>query len=96
MAGQVQVLIADALAYSTRVVQDAKAATEYLTSLLPEYQKRPALVLQDFYQKALEEILQNVDEKIFLPPNGTEEGREIRVLINRDLKAKKPAKSEQQ
>lgn len=94
LAGKVQGVIAGARAYRTRVEQDAKASAEYLKSLLPEYRKRPELVLQRIYQDAIEEVLQNIDEKVFVPPTTQDGGREIRVLINRDLKAKKPAESD--
>ncbi len=93
MGGQVQVILAEAWAYRTRVEQDAKAAADYLKSLLPEYRKRPALVLQRLYQDAVEEILQKVDETIFVPP-ANERGREIRVMINRDIARPKAEQSE--
>lgn len=84
MGGRVQGILAEAWAYRTRVEQDAKAAADYLKSLLPEYRKRPALVLQKLYQDTVEEILQKVDETMFVPPSG-DRGREIRVMINRDF-----------
>jgi len=93
MGGQVQVILAEAWAYRTRVEQDAKAAADYLKSLLPEYRKRPALVLQRLYQDAVEEILQKVDETIFVPPY-KDRGREIRVMINRDIARPKAEQSE--
>jgi hypothetical protein len=81
-------VISQARAYRTSVVADIKASAEYLRSLLPEYQRRPQLVLQKIYQDAIEEILGTVDEKIFVPP-GENQGREIRVLVNRELKPQK-------
>jgi regulator of protease activity HflC (stomatin/prohibitin superfamily) len=93
MGGQVQVILAEAWAYRTRVEQDAKAAADYLKSLLPEYRKRPALVLQRLYQDAVEEVLQKVDETIFVPPY-KDRGREIRVMINRDIARPKVEQSE--
>ena len=93
MGGQVQVILAEAWAYRTRVEQDAKAAADYLKSLLPEYRKRPALVLQRLYQDAVEEVLQKVDETIFVPPY-KDRGREIRVMINRDIARPKAEQSE--
>jgi membrane protease subunit HflK len=95
MKGQVQGLIAEARAYKTKVVEEAKANAEYLQKLLPEYQKRPELVLQRLYQDAMEQIMAEVDEKIMLQPNQTQAGKEIRVLINRDPKAQKKQTQEQ-
>jgi membrane protease subunit HflK len=94
LGGRVQGVISEARAYRTSVVADAKASAEYLKNLLPEYRLRPQLVVQKIYQDAIEVILGNVDEKIFVPPSGNQ-GREIRVLINRELKPQKPAASEQ-
>jgi regulator of protease activity HflC (stomatin/prohibitin superfamily) len=85
LAGQAQEKIAGARAYRTKVVETAKANAEYLQKLLPEYRKRPELVVQKIYQDAIEYVLNNVDEKIIIQP--AEEGalgREIRVLLNRD------------
>ena len=88
LSGQVQADIAEARAYRTKVVEDAKANAEYLKTLLPEYKKNPELVLQDIYQKAIAEVLAGADEKIFLQ---TREGLqdEIRVLLNRNPNIKK-------
>lgn len=84
LAGQAQEKIADARAYRTKVVENAKANAEYLQKLLPEYRKRPQLVLQKIYQDAVEYILDNVDEKVVIQPTEGAKSREIRVLINRD------------
>jgi membrane protease subunit HflK len=84
LAGQAQEKIAGARAYRTKVVETAKANAEYLQKLLPEYRKRPELVVQKIYQDAIEYILNNVDEKIVIQPTEGTQGKEIRVLLNRD------------
>jgi membrane protease subunit HflK len=84
LAGQAQEKIAGARAYRTKVVETAKANAEYLQKLLPEYRKRPELVVQKIYQDAIEYVLNNVDEKIIIPPAKGTHGREIRLLLNRD------------
>lgn len=84
LAGQAQTMIAEARAYRTRVVEEAKANAEYLQKLLPEYKKRPELVLQKIYQDAVQEVLAGADEKIFIQPAQGGKSREVRVLINRD------------
>jgi regulator of protease activity HflC (stomatin/prohibitin superfamily) len=84
LAGQAQEKIAGARAYKTKVVETAKANAEYLQKLLPEYRKRPELVVQKIYQDAIEYILNNVDEKIVIQPTEGTQGKEIRVLLNRD------------
>lgn len=95
MKGQVQGLVAEARAYKTTVVAEAKANAEYLLKLLPEYKKRPKLVLQRLYQDAMEEIMAAADEKIMLQPTESQGARELRILINRDPKAQKKQATEQ-
>jgi regulator of protease activity HflC (stomatin/prohibitin superfamily) len=88
LSGQVQSTIADARLDRTRVVQDAQASAEYLKTLLPKYKEYPELVLLDIYQKAIQEVMDNADEKIFIQ---SREGMrdEIRFLINRNPNIKK-------
>lgn len=95
LAGQAQTLIAEARAYRMRVVSDAQANAEYLMALLPEYRKRPELVLQQIYQNAIQEILADADEKIVIQPAQDGKSREVRVLINRDPQARRPRPDEQ-
>ena len=84
MAGTAQEKIAHARAYRTKVVETAKANAEYLQKLLPEYRKRPKLVIQEIYQDTMEYVLNNADEKIIIQPTEGTKGREIRLLLNRD------------
>ena len=83
LAGEAQRIIAEARAYRTKVVEDARANAEYMQSLLPEYRKRPELVLQKIYQDAVEEVMMAADEKIFAqrdPAAG--KNSEVRIMIN--------------
>ena len=94
LAGESQKKITEARTYRTSVVKNAKANAEYLQKLLPEYRKRPKLVVQKIYQDAIEYVLKNADEKIVIQPTEGAKGREIRVLLNRDPTIK--PKSEQE
>jgi membrane protease subunit HflK len=93
LAGAAQENIADARAYRTEVAEAAKASAEYLEKLLPEYRKRPKLVIQKIYQDAIEYVLNNADEKIIIQPTEGTKGTEIRLLLNRDPTIK-PKKAE--
>jgi membrane protease subunit HflK len=84
LAGAGQEKIAEARAYRTKVVETARANAEYLQQILPEYRKRPKLVLQEIYQDALEDVLNNVDEKIIIQPTEGTKGNEIWMQLNRD------------
>lgn len=88
-SGTVQQTIADSRAYRTKVVESAKANADYLQKLLPEYKKRPELVMQRIYQDGMEEVLSNVQEKIIAQPGTASKSREFRVMINRDPTIKK-------
>ncbi len=89
LAGQVQSKISEARAYRTEVVETARANAEYLKKLLPGYKEHPQLILQKLYQDAIQEVLENADEKIIIQPAGDGKPREIRILINRDPAIKK-------
>jgi len=84
LAGAGQEKIAEARAYRTKVVETARANAEYLQQILPEYRKRPKLVLQKIYQDAIEEVLNNVDEKIIIQPTEGTKGKEIWIQLSRD------------
>ena len=84
LAGQAQGRLAEARAYQTKVVENAKANAEYLEQILPQYQEHPKLVIQKIYQDAMEYVLKNVDEKMIIQPTEGAKGREIRVMLNRD------------
>lgn len=96
IAGEAKDVITTAQAYRTRTIESARANAIYLEKLLPEYQKRPRLVLQQLYQDAVEEVLENADEKIFIHPKDENNPREIRLMVSRDATIKKDKKSDQQ
>ncbi len=88
MKGQVQSLISESRGYKTTTVAEARANAEYLQKLLPEYNKRPELVLQRIYQDAIEQIMAKADEKMFIQPGG-DNPKELRIQMNRDVKSQK-------
>ncbi len=83
-AGAAQVTIARARAYATKVVQDAEADAEYLNKILPEYQQRPELVIQDIHRDAIVHVLEKADKKIMIQPTEGEGGREVRIMVGDD------------
>jgi membrane protease subunit HflK len=95
LAGGAQEKIADARAYRTKVVEIAKANADYLQRLLPEYRKRPKLVIQKIYLDAMEYVLNNTDEKIIIQPTEGAEDTEIRILLSRDQTLKPKSDKEQ-
>jgi hypothetical protein len=66
------------------VVEGARADAEYLKQILPEYKKRPTLVLSEIYRNAMSKILDNADEKFFVEPVQTDKGSVIMIKSNSD------------
>ena len=88
LAGAAQEKIAQARAYRTKVAETARANAEYFQKLLPEYRKRPKLVIQKIYQDAIEYVLNNADEKMVIQPAKGAKGREFWLQLSRDLTIK--------
>jgi membrane protease subunit HflK len=84
LAGEAKVRIADARVYRARIVDTAKASADYLQELLPEYRKRPELVLQEIYWDAIEQVLTNAGERFIIQSAEGVKGHEIRVIVNRN------------
>ncbi len=94
IAGAGQEKLAYARAYRTEVVESAKANADYLQRLLPEYRKRPELVIQRTYLDAIEQVLGNADEKFVIQPTKDAKSTEIRVLLGRDPSIKSNSEEE--
>ena len=84
LAGTAQEKITEALTYRTNIVSGARANAEYFQQLLPEYRKRPELVIQEIYQSAVERIFNNADEKFVIQSGEGVKETEFRILLNRD------------
>jgi len=93
-SGTARQRISEARTYRTRVVESARANADYLLKLLPEYRKRPELVLQRIYQDAIQEVLTNVQETIIAEPSASATNREFRILVNRDPMLEKKKQGE--
>ncbi|HUW20552.1 MAG TPA: protease modulator HflK [Sedimentisphaerales bacterium] len=94
LAGEGREKIAQARAYKTGVVESARANAEYLKKILPEYNKRPKLVMQRIYLDAIESVLNNAYEKFVIQPVENSKGAEIRVLVNRDPTIKRQSEEQ--
>jgi membrane protease subunit HflK len=84
VAGKAQQKIADARAYRKKVVESARADADYLKQILPEYQKRPLLVISEIYRNAMTKILDKANEKFFIDPVKSDKGSEVRIQYNSD------------
>jgi membrane protease subunit HflK len=95
LAGKAQEKITEARTYRTNVVSGARANAEYFQQLLPEYRKRPDLVVQEIYQNAMERIFNNAVEKFVIQPGEGVKETEFRILLNRDPSLKPKTGKEQ-
>jgi len=91
LSGAAQEQIAGSKAYKTKLVETAKANADYLHRILPEYRKRPKLVIQKIYQDAIEQVFNDADEKMIIQPTSGAKGREVRIQLNRDPQIKPKA-----
>ncbi len=82
-AAHAEETIAKARANRTKLVETARANAKYLQQILPEYRKRPKLMIEEIYLSALEDIFENVDEQFVV-----ESTDKLRLLLNRDPKIK--------
>jgi membrane protease subunit HflK len=83
VAGECQTRLSEARAYRTTVVESARSSADYFQRLLPEYRKRPYLVVHNLYLDSISEVLAGANERFLVQP-GEGRKREIRVMLNRD------------
>ncbi len=95
VAGEARDRLAQAQTYRAKVVEAAKANADYLMSILPGYRQRPELVLRQIYLDAIQEVVQNVDEKVILDKSDLAREQQVRILVNRDP-ALKPKERKQE
>jgi len=84
VSGEAKKRLSDALVYATKVEENARANAINLESILPEYNQRPELVVQQLYLDTLKEIMGNAQEKFLIQNSQDAAGAETRVMINRD------------
>jgi len=95
LAGKAQEKITEARTYRTNVVSSARANAEYFQQLLPEYRKRPELVVHKIYMDAMERIFNNADEIFVIQPGEGVKETEFRILFNRNPSLKPKTSGEQ-
>ena len=90
LSGNNKQALADAQIYAANVVNNAQSSAEYLRSLLPEYRKRPDIVINRLYYNAMEKILSNAEEKFIVQNSKDAKGSELWVYLNKfsSLKSK--------
>jgi membrane protease subunit HflK len=68
----------------TNLVSDVSAQAERFQELLPQYQRHPALFVQQRLTETLGRVLTNAQDKIFLAESPNGNPKELRLLLNRE------------
>lgn len=71
----------------TRLVKSLSGDAKRFTDLVAKYDKNPDLFRQVYLVGTMNEILTNLNEKIFLPDRLDGKSRELRLLLNREPQA---------
>jgi membrane protease subunit HflK len=74
-----------------RYVESLTAEAKRFSDLLPQYEVNPSLFAQQTLIAAMNGILTNVQDKIFLPQRADGKPRELRLMLNREPPQPKPA-----
>ena len=74
----------------TRLEEDIKAFADRFNELLPRYREDRGLFTQLHLTEVLSQVMTNVQETIYLQDPGTEEMRELRLLLNRLPQVNRP------
>jgi regulator of protease activity HflC (stomatin/prohibitin superfamily) len=72
-----------------RLVSDMAAQAERFQEILPEYQRHPALFVEQRLTETLGTVLTNVQDKIFLAEGANGKSRELRLQLNREVQKPK-------
>lgn len=80
---QATLLLADADAYKTEIVESMKAEKKTFTAILEEYKKNPATVPVALYSETLSTVLKSADD-IFVLRGNKKGSQELRLLLNRE------------
>lgn len=91
--GEASRSVAEAMAYKTRVVQQADADAQYVSDLVEKYPADPTklrLFLERRLEEVREEVMRAADERFVIKSAGTNGGNsEVRIMINRDPDARR-------
>jgi modulator of FtsH protease HflK len=73
-----------------QLVKDMAAQAERFQDILPQYQRQPALFVQQRLNETLGRVFTNVQDKIFVAESADGNSRELRLLFNRELTKRTP------
>jgi membrane protease subunit HflK len=71
-----------------RLVNELSSRADQFLELLPKYEQNPNLFVQERLLETLGRVLTNVEDKIYVPEAADGNQKELRLLLNRELKLK--------
>jgi membrane protease subunit HflK len=71
-----------------RVVNELSSRADQFLELLPKYEQNPNLFVQERLTETLGRVLTNLEDKIFVPEAADGNRKELRLLLNREMKLK--------
>ena len=74
----------------SQLVKDMAAQAERFRDILPQYQQRPTLFVQQRLNETFSRVLTNVQDKIFVTESTDGKPKELRLLFNRELVKRAP------
>jgi membrane protease subunit HflK len=74
----------------SQLVKDMAAQAERFQDILPQYQRQPALFVQQRLTETLGRVLTNVQDKIFVAESADGKPKELRLLFNREFVKRAP------
>ena len=95
-SGNIRGEIEKAQTYATTIVKNAEARANYQLSLLPEFLKRPDIVIYERYYPVMEKILSNAEEKFTFQSSPNDKDDQLWINLNKDPLIKSMIKKEQQ
>ena len=74
-----------------RYVEVLNADAKKFSNLLPKYESNPTLFAQVMLEQTMQQVLTNVQDKMYLPERADGKPRELRLMLNREPPQQKPA-----
>src|SRR5438445_2211404 len=82
--GEASIVVGEGIARSNQVVTAVAAEAQKFTELLPNYQRNPGLFVRRMYTQALNQVLTNAEQKVYVPNRRDGKPWEFRLDLGRD------------
>ena len=94
--GEGQAVISDGITRSNMLVQSVRADAQFFADQISHYEKNPELFKKRLLVESMGRVLENVDDKWFLPDAKGKAPQQIRLQLNREPKVSTDRDEEEQ